>query len=239
MVYRASERAMRVDNYIEQYGIDKVEHLMDIGFALDNHIDWHKGVFRKKYPGKKIIERKIEFQEFDDLADNKGRRSIKREVVGGKLPPHPEKDILWFLINYAPIEPWEKDVLEIIREESYYFYSIVSTKIQNEGWASYWHAELMYKYNNISEEEHMEFCKCHSSVIQPGNKFQMNPYHLGFEIFVDIRKRWDKMHEDGESDINGTQKIFQVAAEEDDASFLRNYLTKELALKLGFWVFDS
>lgn len=237
MIHRAAERAARVDQYIEQYGLEKVENLMDMVFALDNHIDWQKGVFRKKYEGKKIIEDKVIFDEFEDLLNTKSnsKRSIRRRVKGAKFPPHPERDILWFLANYAPLEEWERDVLCIIREESYYFYPIVMTKIMNEGFASFWHAELMYKYGNIDEQDHLEFCKCHSSVVSPGNPFNLNPYYLGFKVFTDIRERWDRLYEEGKSEINGIQKVCQVAAEEDDASFLRNYLTKNLADRLGLF----
>jgi stage V sporulation protein R len=237
MIYRAAERASRVDKYVEQHGLDKVEHLMDIGFALDNHIDWRKGVFRKKYPGRKVIERKIKFGEFEDLLNigDYSKRSVKKVVTGSKLPPHPERDLLWFLVNYAPLEEWEKDVLEIIREESYYFYPIVATKIMNEGFASFWHAELMYMYNGVGEDEFIEFSKCHSSVVQAGSPFNINPYYLGFKVFTDIRERWDKLHEEGKSCITGIQKVIQVAVDEDDASFLRNYLTVELATELGLF----
>ncbi|KKN00413.1 hypothetical protein LCGC14_1138010 [marine sediment metagenome] len=240
MIYRAAERATRVDKYIEQYGLDKIEHLMDIGFALDNHIDWHKGLFRKRYPGKKVIEEVRKRDEFEDLLNigsKSKERSIRRRVVGDKLPPHPERDILWFLTNYAPLDDWERDILTIIREESFYFYPIVMTRVLNEGFASFWHAELMYKYDKLSEEEYIDFAKVHSGVINPGSPFDINPYYLGFKIFTDIRERWDKLHEEGKSDINGIQKIFQVAAEEDDASFLRNYLTKKLAIDLGLFNF--
>lgn len=239
MIHRAAERAARVDEYIEQYGLEKVEHLMDIAFALDNHIDWNKGLFRKKYPKKKVIEEKIKFDEFEDLLniEHSSKRSIRRRVVGGNFPPHPEKDLLWFLSNYANLEEWEKDVLGIIREESYYFYPIVMTKIMNEGFASFWHAELMFKYDGVGEQDHIEFCKCHAGVVNPGSPFSINPYYLGFKVFTDIRKRWDALYERGESDINGIQKIIQVAAEEDDASFLRNYLTKELAEEMGLFNF--
>ncbi len=238
MIYKAAERASRVDKYIEQYGLNKVEHLMDIGFSLDNHIDWHKGVYRKQYPGRKVVEYKVNKAEFDDLLNINGNsKSLKQVVEGDKLPPHPEKDILWFMINYAPLEEWEKDVLNIIREESYYFYSIVSTKIMNEGFASFWHAELMHNYNNTKESEFIEFCKCHAAVVQPGSPFQINPYYLGFRVFTDIRERWDELHKQGKSDIDGIQKILQVAADEDDASFLRNYLTRDLAEAMGLFSF--
>ena len=237
MIYRAAERATRVDEYIEQYGLDRVEHLMDIAFALDNHVDWHKGLFRKKYPKKCIIERVSKKGEFDDLLDigNNKKRSVKKVTVGDKFPPHPEKDLLWFLSNYAPLEDWEKDILTIAREESYYFYPIVMTKIMNEGFASFWHAELMYKYDKLSEQEYMDFAKTHSGVINPGHPFNINPYYLGFKIFTDIRERWDKKYKNGESNINGIQKVLEVAEEEDDASFLRNYLTKDMAVKLGLF----
>jgi stage V sporulation protein R len=237
MIHRAAERAARVDKYIEQLGLNKVEHLMDIGFSLDNHIDWHKGIFRKKYSGKRVITEVKKADEFEDLLNigDTSRRSVKLKVVGDKLPPHPEKDLLWFLTNYAPLEAWERDILGIIREESFYFYPIIMTKIMNEGFASFWHAELMYKYSELGEEEYLNFAKTHSSVINPGNPFNINPYFVGFKVFTDIRERWDKLHEEGKSDINGIQKIIEVAAEEDDASFLRNYLTKELAIKLGLF----
>jgi len=236
MIYKAAERATRVDTYISQYGIEKVEHLMDIGFAIDNHIDWYKGIYRHKYPPKTTIEEKNNIDEFEDLLNtNVNRRSMRSRVIGAKFPPHPEKDLLWFLINYAPLEDWEKDVLNIIREESYYFYPIVMTKVMNEGWASFWHAELMFKYTGTNEEDHLNFCKCHAGVVNPGNKFNINPYYLGFKIFTDIRRKWDSMYAAGLSNINGIQKITQVAAEEDDASFLRNYLTSELVNEMGLF----
>lgn len=237
MIHRAAERASRVDEYIEQHGLEAVEHLMDIGFALDNHIDWTKGLFRKRYPAKKTIEEKVSRDEFEDLlnVNDNSKRSLRKRVIDDNLPPRPEKDLLWFIINYAPLEEWEKDVLGIIREESYYFYPIVMTKIMNEGFASFWHAELMFKYDGVKEQDHLEFCKCHAGVVNPGNPFSINPYYLGFKVFTDIRERWDKLHKEGKSDITGIQKVIQVAAEEDDASFLRNYLTVELAEEMGLF----
>ncbi|HEX9382283.1 MAG TPA: SpoVR family protein, partial [Gemmatimonadaceae bacterium] len=47
----------------------------------------------------------------------------------------PERDVLAFLIENAPLERWEADVLAVIREEAYYFAPQAQTKIANEGWA--------------------------------------------------------------------------------------------------------
>ena len=51
--------------------------------------------------------------------------------------------MLLFLLENAPLEPWERDVLEIVRDEAYYFAPQAQTKIMNEGWAAYWHSKIM------------------------------------------------------------------------------------------------
>ncbi len=234
MIGHAAEHAARIESYIERFGFERVERLMDIGFALDDHIDCHKGLYRKPYEGKKQNTRYQEMGEFDDVVYRKqNRQMVIKEVVNANFPPHPEKDILWFLINYAPLEEWEKDVLDIIREEAYYFYPQKMTKIMNEGWASYWHAELMYQFD-LSSSEFMDFARDHERVVQPGaNPFKINPYFLGYRIFKDIKERWDKKYGEGA----GLKKIFEVRKEEEDISFVRNYLTSELVKDLNLFTF--
>ena len=240
MVYQAAARAQRIEEYIEKYGIEKVEHIMNIGFSMDKHIDWHKGVHRKPYSPAKKTTKKKKKDEFADLKA-KGKvsaKSVKKSSNDNRFPPHNESDLLWFFINYANIEPWQKDIFEIIREESFYFYPQFYTKIMNEGFASYIHAELMHRFDEISHEDHLEFCKIHERVVQPGgNKLNINPYFLGFSIFNDIKKRWDEKHEAGESDITGLQKIYEVVETEDDISFVKNYLTQELVDELQMFAY--
>ena len=238
MISHAAEHAGRIENYIDRYGFEKVERLMDIGFALDNHIDWHKGLYRKKNSNL-IVKRKNKSNmssEFDDLIYEVKKGPIEKvnRVVSKKIPPHPEKDIIWFLINYAPLEEWEQDVLDIIREEAFYFYPQRMTKIMNEGWASYWHAEIMYQYNGLTSNEYLDFVRDHEKVVQPGgNPFRINPYFLGFRIFKDIEKRWDEQYGKGA----GRKKIFEVVKEEDDISFIRNYLTADLVRDLKLFTY--
>jgi stage V sporulation protein R len=239
MARHAAEHANRIDQYIELHGLDAVERIMDIGFSLGDHVDIHKGLYRNKYPKRHICEHPVHLEEFDDLLDpqkTKGPSRI-REIVNATMPPHPEKDLLWFFIQYAPLEDWERDVLDIIREESFYFYPQRLTKIMNEGWAVYWHAELLHQYKDISPEEMIDFARTHERVVQPGNSFDINPYYLGYRIFKDIEKRWDEKYAAGESDITGRQKIFEVRRDEDDISFLRNYLTAELVKELKMFTF--
>lgn len=238
MINDAVEHAIRVDRYIERFGLDTIEHLMDIGFALDRHIDPHKGLNRQPYPTRRVVEKERPTLPYDDLFVEP-QTSMIYETRGEQLPPHPELDILWFLITYAPLDDWQRDILQIIREESYYFYPQFNTKIMNEGWASYWHAELFHQYDGVSPAEMIEFAKLHAGVVNPGGRFSVNPYYLGYSILVDIEKRWDDMYAKGESSITGRQKLFEVRQAEDDISFLRNYLTIELAEKLGLFVYGQ
>ncbi len=237
MVNEAVSHAIRIDGYIEKYGLERVERVMDIAFSIDRHIDFHKGVNRKRYPQRQVVEKIHKPHEYADLFPGEEKLSVTQKVIGDKLPPHPEKDLLWFLANYARIEPWEKDILEIIREESFYFFPQFETKIINEGWASYWHAEIMNNWKGLTPEETIDFATLHAGVVQPGPRLRVNPYYLGYKILADIKKRWDQMYERGESKITGTEKLFEVRATENDVSFISNYLTPELAEELNLFTY--
>ena len=113
------------------------------------------------------------------------------------------------------------------------------TKIMNEGWASYWHAELFHHYGGVSPEEMINFAQLHAGVVNPGGRYAVNPYYLGYTILVDIEKRWDQFHQQGTSSLTGRQKLFEVRRSEDDISFLRNYLTVELVEKLNLFSYGS
>jgi spore cortex formation protein SpoVR/YcgB (stage V sporulation) len=66
-----------------------------------------------------------------------------------------------------------RDILQIIREESYYFHPQFKTKIINEGWASYWHAKLFYLYDDVSPEEMIEFARLHAGVVNSGGRYSI------------------------------------------------------------------
>lgn len=250
MVNQAEKNAKTIDSYKTKYGIDAVEDIMDIGFAIDRHIDPVAGENRKRYPEMTHSFREVQPLPYADLFGEDVKPRIIEEIKNEKLPPRPEKDLIWFLTTYAKMLPWQREVLTIVRSESYYFYPQGQTKIMNEGWASYWHAELMYNYKNISSAEFVDFSKAHAGVVSPGHGGRLNPYYVGFRIYKDIKKRWDEAFEAGKKDVafiasdatdvfdkngklvmskvSGQEKIFKVMMEDDDFSFITNYLTREL-----------
>jgi len=93
----------------------------------------------------------------------------------------------------------------------------------------------------ISDSETVEFAQLHSSVLSP-SPTSLNPYYLGFKMFEDIEQRWDHptKEEQARSGMRpdmGRQKIFEVRELDNDVSFLRNYLTKDLVKDLDLYIY--
>jgi len=167
-----------------------------------------------------------------------------------KFPDRPEKDLLMFLIDHAPMENWQKVVLSIIRDESYYFAPQRVTKIMNEGWASYWHSTIMTE-KCLKDSELVDYADHHSGTLgtSPGS---LNPYKLGIELWKDIEDRWNKGKfgkeyeecDDMEVLKNwdkhlglGRQKIFEVRRVANDITMIDNFLTKEFCESRGLFAY--
>lgn len=186
MINVAKKHAEMIDSFRHDYGDDEVDEWLDVALAFERHIDVHQGLYRKRYE-----KRHVEFEDRipKDWEDLYGERKplLKKVLKNIYLPPHPEKDLLWFLSQYSAMEPWQQTICEIVRRESYYFYPQYRTKVMNEGWASYWHAELMRQYSfgdgndygvkginhPLRDEEHLDFLSAHEKVVQPGMKIQL------------------------------------------------------------------
>ena len=182
------------------------------------------------------------------------RKAEEQEAKQRRFPQKPEKDILKFLIDYAPLLPWQKDVLAIIRDESYYFAPQGMTKTMNEGWASYWHTRLMTE-NILCDSEIIDYADHHSgTVAMAPNGY--NPYKVGIELFRDIKNRWDRGQfgpeweniEDFKTKKNwnkktdqGLEKIFQVRRDYNDVTFIDEFLTEEFCVdhKLFVYKYDE
>jgi stage V sporulation protein R len=251
MVMQAAQNAAIIDQYKDKYGMEEVEEWMDIGFSLDRHIDPVLGEERRKYPDPEYEYKETRPPPYAELFGDDTKPQVTRRIKNDKFPPFKERDLLWFLHAYGNMEPWQREVLRIVRSESFYFYPQHLTKIANEGWASFWHAELMLNYEGLSGDEHLEFAKAHAGVVSPGGGANFNPYYVGFRIWTDIKKRWDEYHEAGKKDaafqacpamdfydvdgkvtmskMTGHEKMLKVRREDDDVAFVYNYLTKDLA----------
>ena len=184
---------------------------------------------------------------YDDLwkLDHLGEEQESKDDTqkAKKFPQKPEKDLLLFIMEYGrDLEDWQRDIISIIREEMFYFWPQMQTKIMNEGWATYWHLRIM-RDMDLTEEESLEFAKLHSGVIQ-SSKVRLNPYFLGLKLFEYIEKRWDEPGEEdrikyGRPGGEGRQKIFEIRELDNDISFLRNCLTEEFVEQEDIYLYKK
>jgi len=236
IVDQAAAHARQIGEAINIHGQDRVEAVLDAALALETHIDVFKALRRERYPeyrdelaprrpGDAFDERfrALPGQEQDVRQPAERRRA--------PVPPHPESDLLWFIAQYAPeLEGWERDIFLAVREESFYFYPVFASQIMNEGWASYWHARLLREADFIPQSDYVDMIKTHSDVVRPyaadeQRSLAVNPYHLGFSMWEHIVAE------------QGLERAFEIRAEDDDFSFVRNYLTEDLAEKLDLFRF--
>lgn len=190
-----------------KHGVDKVEKLLDALHSLHYHgIDRYK---RRRIPrisdvAKKARARAQHEQETFDLIYEtlKQPEPIKKETQTSKGInwPFPEENLLYFIEKHSPVlEPWEKEIVRIVRKSAQYFYPQIQTKVMNEGWASFWHYTLMtdlYDDGYISEGHYLEFIDSHTSVCCQRTHSTMNPYALGFEMFMDIKRACENPDDD-------------------------------------------
>ncbi|MGE1097942.1 SpoVR family protein [Bacillus altitudinis] len=246
MVESMSAAAERIKEYEHIHGTKEVESFLDAVLALQEHID--PSLVRSKLSWNLDDEDEYEEEKpkrqtpYDDLWGMDEPKTREKKKTIKQFPPKPEKDILLFIEAHSrELEPWQRDVLTMLREEMLYFWPQLETKIMNEGWASYWHQRIMRELD-LDSSESIEFAKLNAGVVQP-SKTGINPYYLGLKIFEDIEERYDHPCEElkkaGVTEGSGRSKMFEVREIESDISFIRNYLTKDLVMREDLYLFQK
>src|SRR5258708_39769120 len=95
-------------------------------------------------------------------AEVEEREQKEKEFLESRsFPEEPQRDVLLFLLEHAPLAHWQHDVLSIIRDEAYYFAPQGQTKIMNEGWASFWHSTIMTRHG-LTDADLIDYADHHS-----------------------------------------------------------------------------
>jgi stage V sporulation protein R len=193
------------------------------------------------------MENYINPPEFMREQEARQREEARRSSV---FPEKPERDVLNFLIHYAPLKPWQQDVLSIVREEAYYFAPQGMTKIMNEGWASYWHSKILTE-KIMNDSEIIDFADRHSGTMAM-SPTSFNPYKVGIELFRNIEERWNKGQYGKEweecQDLaakknwnrdtgGGRAKIFEVRKHYNDVTFIDEFLTEDFCVEHKMFVY--
>jgi stage V sporulation protein R len=218
MLNRMGDHAAIVRSCMDEHGREVVERWIDVCRSLDNLIGLYPQVPRPYRPIHEVF------------------------AAQPSYPSAPVRDVLRFLLEHADIEPWQRSILGLVRDEAHYFQPQAQTKIMNEGWAAFWHTNLM-QAELVNPAEAIHYCKTHAGVVGSMGG-QLNPYKLGVELFKDIEDRWNKgrfgpaydrctdyaqkLAWDSGAGL-GREKVFEVRKTHNDATFLREFFTFEFA----------
>lgn len=242
-------------NYIakceEQHGVDAVEQMLDSCHALMNY-----GVNRYLRPQPVTPEeeksRLLDREEYIQRHLNQIWNTIpkKDEVIQDKaprFPKDPEENLLYFIEKNAPLlEPWQREIVRIVRKIAQYYYPQRQTQVMNEGWACFWHYTILNHLHDeglVTDGFIMEFLHSHTSVIyQPpfdSPYFNgINPYALGYGMMQDIRRICENpTDEDREwfPDIAGSdwnETLQHAMRNYKDESFILQYLSPHMMREL-------
>ena len=192
-------------NYIakceQKYGYEEVEQTLDSCHALMNF-----GVDRYKRPQKLSLQEEKSRQkqrakylqsQVNELWRTLPDSKEKNQPKAMRFPAEPQENLLYFIEKNAPLlEPWQREIVRIVRKVSQYFYPQKQTQVMNEGWACFWHYHILNKLYDeglVTDRFMLEFLHSHTSVVtQPDYNSPyysgINPYALGFNMFMDIKR---------------------------------------------------
>lgn len=218
------------------------------------HVYGHNDFFKNNRLFKQYTNAKLTVEKFKNHADrirsyihdpSIGYEAVERILDAAhsiryqchtfdKAPGHyeqkvefPYANLLDFLSRFGQLEDWQRDILQIVEEESQYFYPQMETKIINEGWATFTHHTILQNLG-LPPDMMLEFLKVHSGVVcqVPGS---LNPYFLGYKIWEDL------YHKNGDD----FKQLLPIREQERDASFIRKYLTLDIALESNLCQFQE
>jgi stage V sporulation protein R len=258
-----ANHATRIRRAMDRHGVEKVETFIDLALSIDNLIDPHAPFIVRERPdepdepARPVAQRMKSKSYMADyinpphlIAAEQKRLETEAAARRRKFPVQDVRDVLRFLIEHAPLENWQRDVLAIVRDEAYYFAPQAQTKIMNEGWATYWHSKIMTE-KMLNDSELIDYADHHSGTL--GGRGRLNPYKLGVELYRDIEDRWNrgrfgKDYDDCDDLVErarwdrklglGRDKIFEVRRVCTDVTFIDDYLTEEFCRSQKLFNFD-
>jgi stage V sporulation protein R len=259
MIDTMANHATRVHRHVQRHGPEKIEDFLDACLSLENLIDpmslYVKRVApeepvpdldEERYAAGQVHRFEVKHRYMDPYVNPSAALEAERRQIAERIGRKkrgelsPTRDVLGFLLHHAPLQDWQADCLDIVREEAYYFAPQAMTKILNEGWASWVHSRLMTT-KLLSPSELTEYCDKHSGTLSspPG---QINPYRLGLTLLRDVEDRWNRgAHgrawrecDDAERRRrwdtkagDGLKKVFEARRIHNDVTFLDSFLTPD------------
>lgn len=129
-------------------------------------------------------------------------------------------DVMGYVIQHAPnLDDWERDALATLYTEARYFWPQHLTKVSNEGYATFWHRQIL-RHTELSAEEAWEVARMHAAVVQV-TRPQLNPYRLGLTLYQAL---WNQ---------GGAERVFRARSEFDDLGIIRSTFQENMMDEAG------
>jgi stage V sporulation protein R len=255
----------RIMQIMSRWGEDKVEAFIDDCLAIESLIDpasaWNQSGYKEPefYDEREYqFPRRLKVPDNHDYMEdwinpkewvkdewNRIKKEENKKSLG--IIEMCDKDIVKFLLENAPLKPWEQIVLSIIYDEALYFAPQAMTKVINEGWASFIDFVLMARIG-MPNCDFWAYSDHKSRTL--GGRFSENPYKLGFELLLDIEDRWNKGRFGREYDNCkdnqrkekwdlqlglGHEKVFEVRSMYNDVTLIADFFTEEFCRKHNYY----
>jgi stage V sporulation protein R len=186
---------------------EAVEEWIDHVLCLEDNVDQHRPFSAALDPEddpavtadieERLDDLDLSEEVRDEVFDESFLDSMTGDEDGAAFPAEPELDVLAFLAAHgkaydeaseraSEYEEWQREILELLRKEAYYFAPQKMTKVMNEGWASYHESRMMADENFAGDDEFVSYADHMAQVLgSPG----LNPYKLGFELWQYVENR--------------------------------------------------
>jgi len=272
MMNQLANHGTRIRKYMSRWGKERVIEFIDHVLRIETLIDFSKAWERKKvknpiikdhrkYRHPNRLKTKEDHDYMEDylnpeewMYDQKERIDKIEAAEYLDIFTSSTKDIMRFIRDCAPLKPWEADIVAMLYDESMYFAPQRLTKTINEGWASYVDYNIMSRqgFSALGQDHEssgiVEYSAHKMGVL--GGKYSMNPYKLGFCLFMDIEERWNKGQfgtdweqcedikekENWDKKLNlGNEKVFEVRKFYNDLTLILEYFTPEFCEKYEFF----
>ena len=192
--------------------------------AVESFLDsLHAIRFQTERNRIKRLSRKEISEKYINLINSSDEKNNSIDIEKPLLEP--DYDLLSFLIDYGThFKDWQIDMLNIVRDESWYFIPQIQTKILNEGWACFWHYKIINELD-LPQKYHIPFLKSHNQVVRP-HVSSINPYNVGFYLFNKIERE------------KGIDECFFIREIQDDTSAINCHLDIEDFRKLNLFTYS-
>jgi stage V sporulation protein R len=189
----------------DRYGIPAVERILDAAHGLSQHgVRPHTNA--RPLDLKAEQKRERERRDYAEHAFNDLWRTVPVTNAPRGADPEaerqrrlglPEDNLLYFIEKSSPtLQPWEREIIRIVRLVAQYFYPQPQVKMMNEGCATWVHQRIMTRLHETGQIDDAAFMEVlHSTTnvtTQPGFDHpgggSFNPYALGYAIMCDIER---------------------------------------------------